>query len=85
MSNHKRLCLSLLNKDLEDTVGLSSVLLVGCIGDNLEKIASELLHEADIHKRVMQVYTSNKLPIAGMSCANASTVVCKLLPRLNKK
>jgi len=73
MSSNKKICLSLLNRNFKNATDMSSILLVGNIGESLEKIASELMYEADLHCKVIKLHTSNKLPIPGIS-----TLVCRL-------
>ena len=65
MTFYKKLCVSLLKKH-----GKSSILFVGDIGKNLEKIATEQLHESDQFSKVVEISTSNKLPLPSMNFIN---------------
>ena len=62
-ARNKRICLPILNTSAKDDT--PSILLVGDIGEDLEKMATELIWESDLYHNTINVHTANKLPISG--------------------
>ena len=60
MSLNKKICLSLFGKQ-----DIQSILLISDIGENLEKFATDLLFTSDQSNILVQINTTDKLPIQG--------------------